>query len=661
MNELCIESYIGSYSLLLEKRNSISNAHHIIASNCLLCSISEPELKFTKCYLNNMMHLSATRRVVQRLHYWPFKRFTRTSLTNPIRRSDIATQEGCSESGNGWRESYGSSHHSDTGKASFFGTVGATTLALTGIIAPRHSPADEPPRDNPNLVDGLFQAVVEGDERRVELLAKRCSVNDINSRHRFGWQMLHVAAINGQARICETLLKNGARVNDIDHFTTPGQMSEKFNMDPIMILLIRDTEFSPDLRRVSAYGCTALHYAALANDSDTLEVLMKYGADPTVKNELGFKPAKFANPSTEKRLMQYEDEFVKRLKEIEMEEKRRYPLEQRIKEHLVGQDAAIKMVAATIRRKENGWFDEDHPLVFLFLGSSGIGKTELAKQVAKYLHKDQKNAFIRLDMSEYQESHSVARMIGSPPGYVGYQDGGQLTDALKKCPSAVVLFDEVEKAHPKVLTVLLQLFDEGRMTDGKGNTIECKDAIFIMTSNLASEAIAEHAMQLRNEQQAVRDIERENILRGFTSPSDDNYKEQITISRKFKDTIVRPVLKAHFQRDEFLGRINEMVYFLPFSEQELRQLVVKELQFWAARAKKKNSIEMTWDKEVVDVICKGYDIHYGARSIKHEVERRIVNQISELHSSVQKVKKVHISVNHDPNEASIDLIGIKIN
>lgn len=126
----------------------------------------------------------------------------------------------------------------------------------------------------------------------------------------------------------------------------------------------------------------------------------------------------------------------------------------------VGQENAIAIVASTIRRKENGWFDEDHPLVFLFLGSSGIGKTELAKQVAKYMHKDNRNQFIRLDMSEYQSKAEVARFIGSPPGYIGYNEGGQLTKALKECPNAVVLFDEIEKAHPDVLTIMLQLFDE---------------------------------------------------------------------------------------------------------------------------------------------------------------------------------------------------------
>ena len=206
------------------------------------------------------------------------------------------------------------------------------------------------------------------------------------------------------------------------------------------------------------------------------------------------------------------------------------------------------MVTA-VRRKENGWADDDHPLVFLFLGSSGIGKTELAKQLAAYIHKDKSSAFIRLDMSEYQEKHEVfifqnicrkhfklltvflylkfsslpislemfngnhrtlswnvqvAKLIGAPPGYIGHDEGGQLTKRLKKCPNAVVLFDEVDKAHPDVLTVLLQLFDEGRLTDGRGNTIECKDAIFVMTSNLASDEIAQHGLELREEVERIR-------------------------------------------------------------------------------------------------------------------------------------------------------------
>lgn len=157
--------------------------------------------------------------------------------------------------------------------------------------------------------------------------------------------------------------------------------------------------------------------------------------------------------------------FVFVCRKLKLEERRKFPLEQRLREVIVGQDGAIATVAASIRRKENGWTDSEHPLVFLFLGSSGIGKTELAKQVANYLHSDKKNkvgskGFIRIDMSEYQEKHEVSKFIGSPPGYIGHDEGGQLTKALKECSNAVVLFDEVEKAHPDILTIMLQLFDE---------------------------------------------------------------------------------------------------------------------------------------------------------------------------------------------------------
>uniref|UniRef100_A0A4W6F661 ClpB family mitochondrial disaggregase n=1 Tax=Lates calcarifer TaxID=8187 RepID=A0A4W6F661_LATCA len=234
-------------------------------------------------------------------------------------------------------------------------------------------------------------------------------------------------------------------------------------------------------------------------------------------------------------------------------------------------------LSLAIRRKENGWYDEEHPLVFLFLGSSGIGKTELAKQVARYMHKDIKKGFIRMDMSEFQEKHEVAKFIGSPPGYVGHEEGGQLTKLLRACPNAVVLFDEVDKAHPDVLTIMLQLFDEGRLTDGKGKTIECKDAIFIMTSNVASDDIAQHALQLRQE---AEEVSRRKLADNL---EDVQKSDDIKISRQFKESVIRPILKAHFRRDEFLGRINEIVYFLPFCHSELLQLVSKELSFWAKK------------------------------------------------------------------------------
>ena len=174
--------------------------------------------------------------------------------------------------------------------------------------------------------------------------------------------------------------------------------------------------------------------------------MLEAGADPLRANDYGHTPLDYANdPKAQKLLKQYAEQMEERKKLEEQEERRRFPLEQRLKEFIVGQEGPIATVASAIRRKENGWTDGEHPLVFLFLGSSGVGKTELAKQVARYLNRDGSDgeAFIRLDMSEFQEKHEAAKLIGSPPGYVGHEDGGQLTKRLKANPKAVVLFDEV--------------------------------------------------------------------------------------------------------------------------------------------------------------------------------------------------------------------------
>ena len=189
-----------------------------------------------------------------------------------------------------------------------------------------------------------------------------------------------------------------------------------------------------------------------------------------------------------------------------------------------------------------------------------------------------------------------------------------------------MLFDEVDKAHPDVLTVLLQLFDEGRLTDGKGKTIECKKAIFVMTSNLASTEIAEHALGLRKEAEMIAKEQKEG--HNF-----EDIEEKVKISKNFKETVVQKILKRHFRRDEFLGRINEIVYFLPFSKSELSKLVEIELLFWASKAQEKHNVEVLWDKQVLDYLAQGYNIYYGARSIKHEVERRVVTQLALAHEN----------------------------
>ncbi|XP_073189785.1 mitochondrial disaggregase isoform X1 [Lepidochelys kempii] len=507
---------------------------------------------------------------------------------------------------------------------------------------------------------------------------------DVNARHKLGWTALMVAAINRNSSVVKILLAAGADPNLGDEFNSVYETAKEKGLHSLEVLVTREDDFNNRLNnRASFKGCTALHYAVLADDYVTVKLLLDGGASPLQRNEMGHTPLDYARDGEVMKLLKAsETKFQEEQRKRELEERRRFPLEQRLKEHIIGQENAIATVGAAIRRKENGWYDEEHPLVFLFLGSSGIGKTELAKQTAKYMHKDAKKGFIRLDMSEFQERHEVAKFIGSPPGYVGHEEGGQLTKKLKQCPNAVVLFDEVDKAHPDVLTIMLQLFDEGRLTDGKGKTIDCKDAIFIMTSNVASDEIAQHALQLRQE---ALEMSRNRIAENL---DDVQITDKITISKQFKENVIRPILKvwrgvsegrrkawpagtekvfyawreacgrhgddygrrgqmgaygitgkrgevirdqvteAHFRRDEFLGRINEIVYFLPFCHSELIQLVSKELSFWAKRAKVRHNITLLWDREVMDVLADGYNLHYGARSIKHEVERRVVNQLA---------------------------------
>uniref|UniRef100_A0A915KXB5 Clp ATPase C-terminal domain-containing protein n=1 Tax=Romanomermis culicivorax TaxID=13658 RepID=A0A915KXB5_ROMCU len=329
---------------------------------------------------------------------------------------------------------------------------------------------------------------------------------------------------------------------------------------PILcILWTRQDEFSNRLRANANYkGTTPLHYAVLAENIELIEILLNRGANPTIENEAGHLAIDYARDSTIKKILEeYKNDFLEKQKKKELDERIKYPLEQRLKEHIIGQEGAIA---------------------------------------------------------------NVAKFIGSPPGYIGYDEGGQLTQKLKECPNAVVLFDEIEKAHPDILTIMLQLFDEGRLTDGRGTTVECKDAIFIMTSNLASDEIANYGVKLREETAKMAKIRDVDSL-GESS-------ENVTVSKKFKEKVVQPILKRHFKRDEFLGRITEMVYFLPFSRTELIALVTKELDLWKQRAMNKHKIEINYDRLVLDVLADGYNVHYGARSIKHEVERRIVNKLA---------------------------------
>ncbi|KAL3266571.1 hypothetical protein HHI36_010735 [Cryptolaemus montrouzieri] len=485
----------------------------------------------------------------------------------------------------------------------------------------------------------FFQAVKYGNLSEVSLL-----INDkvnVNIRHPLGWTPLMLAAVNDRFGVVNLLLKAGADPNLQEEFINVGRTANEKRIHPVEVLMTREDEFSSELNSKATYlGFTALHYAALIDNFDIVRALVEHGANPCLKNDIGHAPILYAKEGPVKKYLEDQSaKYVEIEKQRDLEERRRFPLEKRLKQFIVGQEGAIRTVASTVRRKENGWTDDNHPLVFLFLGSSGIGKTELAKQLAAYIHKNKPEGFIRLDMSEYQEKHEVAKLIGAPPGYVGHDDGGQLTKQLRACTNAVVLFDEVDKAHPDVLTVLLQLFDEGRLTDGQGKTIECKEAIFIMTSNLASDEIAQYGLHLRKE----IDRQRKELL---DNKSDLVLSDDIQVTRKFKDGVVKPILKRHFKRDEFLGRINEIIYFLPFSRNELMELVGRELKLWAERAQQKHKIILEWDRSVESALADGYDVHYGARSIKYEVERRVVNQIALAHERgcLNKGCTVNVSV-----------------
>lgn len=478
----------------------------------------------------------------------------------------------------------------------------------------------------------LLIHVRHGDEARVRRALQDGA--DPNERHPLGWTCLHVAAISGDASMCKLLLNAGADMDALDEYSPRHDLAS---------FIARQNEFS-DIVNPSAdtQGFTPLHYAVLSGDESVVRELIARGADPNIEDSSGHVAVDYSNrQSITNTLRPYMKEHAevkatqdaerKRKEEEESRRQRRsFPLEMRLKQHIVGQEGPIQSVAAAIRRRENGWHDEDHPLVFLFLGSSGVGKTELAKRVAEYMHKDKKG-FIRLDMSEYQEKHEAAKLIGAPPGYVGHDEGGQLTKLLKDCPNAVVLLDEVEKAHPDVLTVMLQLFDEGRLTDGQGKTIDCKDAIFVMTSNLAADVIAEHAWELRKRAKDVSEGKDDSIT---------------GLSKAFKQDVIRPILKGHFKRDEFLGRIDEILYFVPFSQSELLQLAKMEMDKWASKATQRHKITLTWDEQVLAAIAEKYDIHYGARSLQHAVDQDIINRLAAAHEQdlLSPGCKVHIYV-----------------
>ena len=332
---------------------------------------------------------------------------------------------------------------------------------------------------------------------------------------------------------------------------------------------------------------------------------LKYGKLTELDRKLKTEEGRLAEKQSGKRLLKEEvDEEdiadvvsrwtgvpVSKLLEGEMQ--KLLHLEEELHERVIGQDEAVQAVSEAVMRARSGLKDPNRPIgSFIFLGPTGVGKTELARALAEFLFDDEK-AMIRIDMSEYQEKHAVARLIGAPPGYVGYEEGGQLTESVRRRPYCVVLFDEIEKAHTDVFNVLLQILDDGRLTDGQGRTVDFKNTIVIMTSNIGSHRILEYS---------------------GTTFSGERFE-------RMKETVLEE-LRQHF-RPEFLNRVDETIVFHTLSEEHLKQIVEIQLNGLRKRlAERHIEIELT-DRARGYLVRLGYDPTYGARPLKRAIQREI--------------------------------------
>ena len=292
-------------------------------------------------------------------------------------------------------------------------------------------------------------------------------------------------------------------------------------------------------------------------------------------------------------------------------------LEEELHKRVVGQDDAIQAVADAVRRSRAGLNDPRRPIgSFIFLGTTGVGKTELAKALAEYLFDDE-DMMTRIDMSEYQEKHSVSRLVGAPPGYVGYEEGGQLTEAVRRKPYSVVLFDEIEKAHPDVFNILLQVLDDGRLTDNKGRFVNFKNTIIIMTSNMGSLFIRDNFSRMNN-------TNREEIIE----------KTKVEVLDMLKENI----------RPEFLNRIDEIIMFTPLDKDEIKSIVRLQIS-QVQKMLSSNGVTLEVTDSAIEKLCNdGYDPEFGARPVKRTIQRMVLNQLSKdiLAQKIDKTNTIYI-------------------
>jgi len=397
-------------------------------------------------------------------------------------------------------------------------------------------------------------------------------------------------------------------------------------------------QFKKDLEVLRLEADTAERAADLAKVAE-----IRYGRVPETEKKLRESEEKLTAIQSSKRLLKEEvtEEDIAKVvsawtgvpvsKMLEEEIKKLLRMETELKQRIIGQDEAISKIAHAVRRSRAGIGEEDKPIgSFMFLGPTGVGKTELAKVLTEFMFNDEKS-LIRVDMSEYMERHTVSKFIGSPPGYVGYEEGGQLTEIIRHRPYAVILFDEVEKAHPEIFNVMLQILDNGRLTDAKGRIANFKNTIIIMTSNVGSEFTKEIG----------------NL--GFLADESQKKREE-----ELKDKI-RKALERRF-RPEFLNRLDEIIIFNSLAVKDLEKIVEIQLKRVLERLSQKN-IEISVSKEAKSLLAKnGFDSHYGARPLKRLIQNKILNPVAEQIVAGKAVPGSKIEIKTKDGEFTIDIL-----
>jgi len=451
-------------------------------------------------------------------------------------------------------------------------------------------------------MDSVPEAVDELDRKIMQLEIEREAIKRENDEKKVKELSEEIANLSSERDSLKARWK--AEKDLVDAINNQGEQIESFKLE------------ADQAERAGDYGKVAeLRYGKIKEAQDKVEQLKQQLAETQVDNRM------LKEEVTSEDIAGVVSRWtgVPVTKMIQSEREKLLHMEVELHKRVAGQDEAIEAISDAIRRSRAGLQDKRKPIgSFIFLGTTGVGKTELAKALADYLFNDE-HAMIRIDMSEYQERHAVSRLIGAPPGYVGYDEGGQLTEAVRRKPYSVILLDEIEKAHPDVFNILLQVLDDGRLTDNKGRLVDFKNTIIIMTSNIGSHLIQDNFKDLN-------EINRDEVIA----------KTKTELFELLKQTI----------RPEFLNRIDELIMFTPLNRNELRDIVT--LQFNGVQSTlAEMGIEIEASEEALDWLAQlGYDPQFGARPLKRVIQKRILNELSKeiLSGKIDKDSRIKLDV-----------------